>query len=312
MKAITAVQPGDGFDYWHHVTCRNYSLTECRNVLDGHFSSHITIRKIGALAISDISVETMPGNAIAVSRSPADIRKDPRDYFMLWLMLDGQVGVEQRRHSAIMRAGDLFTYDQSQPFSLDFEHWSRALMVTIPRPLLTSRLPTVHRFAGRRISANPSLAALVGSLITSLYHLDDEMDDDVASRISESALDILSVALESNVESASGLTRHDRQLEGAKRYILAHLGDPELNVRSITKAQDMAQRTLYRLFADEGTTPMRWLWQQRLARSYKALSEGKVTKVTDVALSHGFGEVSHFSRSFKTAFGRSPRTFKRD
>lgn len=310
MKAITAVQPGDGFDYWHHVTCRNYSLTECRNVWDGRFSAHITIRKIGALAISDIAVETMPGNTIAVSRSPADIRKDPRDYFMLWLMLDGQVGVEQRRHSAVMRAGDLFTYDQSQPFSLDFEHWSRALMVTIPRPLLTSRLPAVHHFAGRRIAANPSLAALVGSLITRLYHLDDEVDDGIVSRISESALDILSVALET--ESVSGLTRHDRQLERAKRYILAHLGDPELKLRSIAKAQDMAPRTLYRLFAGEGTTPLRWLWQQRLARSYKALSEGKFNKVTDVALSYGFSDVSHFSRSFKTAFGRSPRTFKRD
>ena len=105
MKVITAVRPDDGFDHWHNVTCHNYSLTGCRSDLGGRFSAHIAIREIGALAISDIAAETKPGNTIAVSRSPADIRKDPRDYFMLWLMLDGQVGLEQRCHSSAMRAG---------------------------------------------------------------------------------------------------------------------------------------------------------------------------------------------------------------
>ena len=311
MKVITAVSPDDGFDHWHNVTCHNYSLTGCRSDLGGRFSAHIAIREIGALAISDIAAETTPGNTIAVSRSPADIRKDPRDYFMLWLMLDGQVGLEQRCHSSAMRAGDLFMYDQAQPFFLNFDHWSRALMVTIPRPLLTSRLPTVHRLVGHRVSANPSLAALVGSLVTRLYHLDDETDDNVAGRISDSALDILSMALEANVDSASGPTRHSRQIKDAKRYILAQLGDTELNIGSIAKAQGMAPRTLCRLFADEGTTPMRWLWQQRLARSYQALSEGKFSQVTDVALAYGFSDTSHFSRAFKSAFGQSPRAFKR-
>ena len=311
MKAITAVKPGDSFDHWHSVTCRNYSLTECRSLLDGRFSAHISIRKVGALAISDIAAETLPGNTLAVSRSPADIRKDPRDYFMLWLILDGQVGLEQRCHSSIMRTGDVFMYDQSQPFFLNFEHWSRALMVTIPRPLLTSRLPTVHRLAGRRLSANPSLAALVGSLVTRLYDLDDETDKAIAGRIGESTLDILSAALEANIDSVAGPTRHERQLEGAKRYILAHLGDPELDLGSIAKAQNMAPRTLYRLFADEGTTPMRWLWQQRLARSFKALAEGTFSQVTQVAFAYGFSDTSHFSRAFKAAFGKSPRAFKR-
>ena len=73
----------------------------------------------------------------------------------------------------------------------------------------------------------------------------------------------------------------------------------------------MAPRTLYRLFAAEGTTPIRWLWQQRLAASFKALTEGKVTQVTDAALSHGFSDVSHFSRTFRATFGQSPRMFKR-
>jgi AraC-like DNA-binding protein len=310
VKAITAVKPDDGFDLWHNMTCRSYSVTECRNVVDRRFRSHITTRTLGALAISDTAGAMPPDSSISLTRSRVEIRKDPRDYFMLWLMLDGQMGLEQRGHSEIMRAGDLFVYDQSQPFVLEFGPRWRTLFVAIPRPLLTCRLPAAHQLAGRRITANRSLAALAGSLVNRLYHLDDTTRGEIADRISSSALDILAAALEAGVDPAAGATRHERRLDDAKRYILAHLDDPELDLESIARAQDMAPRTLYRLFASEGTPPMRWLWQQRLARSYKALSEGKFMQVTDVALSCGFSDVSHFSRSFKATFGQSPRAFK--
>ena len=84
-----------------------------------------------------------------------------------------------------------------------------------------------------------------------------------------------------------------------------------LDVNMIAKAQKTGRRTLFRLFAEEGSTPMRWLWQQRLARSYRALAEGRITQVTDAAFSNGFSDLAHFSRTFKAKFGVSPQTLKR-
>jgi len=311
VKAITAVKPGDGFEHWHQVTCRSYSVTECRPVIDRHFRARIAIRDLGALALSDISTATAPDRLIRATRGPAEIRKDPRDYFMLWLMLDGQLGLAQNGRSAFMRTGDLFVYDQSQPFVLDFGPRYRALMVTIPRPLLTSRLPSAHRLGGRRIAAGSSLGALTGSLVQQLYRLDNTTRDDVAHRLGASALDILVTTFEAEADPSPRLTTRQRWLDEAKRYILARLDDPELDLETIARSQDMAPRTLYRLFAAEGTTPIRWLWQQRLAASFKALTEGKVTQVTDAALSYGFSDVSHFSRAFRATFGQSPRAFMR-
>lgn len=310
MKAITAVKPGDGFEHWHQVTCRSYSVTECRPVIDRHFRARIAIRELGALAISDIWTTTPPDHLIRVTRGPAEIRKDSRDYFMLWLMMDGQIGLAQSGRSEFMQAGDLFVYDQSRPFVLNFGSRYRALMVTIPRPLLTSRLPSAHRHAGRRIAAGSSLGGLAGSLVQQLYRLNDATRDDVAHRLGASALDILVTTLDAEAAS-SGSTAHQRWLDQAKRYMLAKLDDPDLNLERIAKSQDMAPRTLYRLFAAEGTTPIRWLWQQRLAASFKALTEGKVSRVTDAALSYGFSDVSHFSRTFRATFGQSPRVFVR-
>jgi AraC-like DNA-binding protein len=310
VKAITAVKPGDGFEHWHQVTCRSYSLTECRRVADRRFAAQITIRELGALAISALSTTTPPEEPIHVTRSPADIRRDPRDYFMLWLMLDGQIGLAQNGRSALMQPGDLFVYDQSRPFVLDFGPHTKALMVTIPRPLLNRRFARAHQLGGRRIAADSSVGPLAGSLVAELYRL-EHASEDVASRLGASALEMLVTAVEGEADSGSEPAEHQDRLARAKRFILANLDDPTLELGRIARSQDMAPRTLYRLFAAEGTTPIRWLWQQRLAASFAALTEGKVAKVTDAALGHGFSDVSHFSRTFKTAFGHAPSTFAR-
>lgn len=310
MKAITAVKPGDGFELWHQVTCRSYSITECRRVSDGRFRAQITIRELGALAISALSTATPPDDRIHVTRSAADIRRDPRDHFMLWLLLDGQLGLEQNGRSHRIQAGDLFVYDQARPFALNFGARSRALMVTIPRALVTARLPPGHHLGGRRIAARSRLQPLAASLITQLYRLEDSRPD-VAHRLGASALDMLVTAIEADADASSDATESRRRLGHVKRFMLEHLGDAALTLERIAEAQNMAPRTLYRLFAAEGTTPIRWLWQQRLAASHKALTEGKAADVTDAALSHGFSDVSHFSRTFRAAFGQPPRMFKR-
>lgn len=310
VKAIAAVKPGDKFEQWHQVTCRSYSLTDCRHVVDRRFRAAITIREIGALSISELFTFPSADDPIRATRRPCDIRQDPREYFMLWLLLDGRIGLAQNGHTTLMQAGDLFFYDQSQPFELNFNGRSRALMVTIPGPLLTARAPTA-RIAGRRIAANPGLGALAASLVQQLYRLEDTMRDDVAQRLGASALDILAATLNAEADALSGSAANECRLEGTKQYMLANLDDSGLDLERIAKSQGLAPRTLYRLFAAEGTTPIRWLWQQRLAASFKALTEGKVSHVTDAALSHGFSDVSHFSRSFRAAFGQSPRMLKK-
>ncbi|HAQ82027.1 MAG TPA: hypothetical protein DCS58_18555, partial [Bradyrhizobium sp.] len=74
----------------------------------------------------------------------------------------------------------------------------------------------------------------------------------------------------------------------------------------VRRSPRVSPRMLNRLFAREGSTPIRWLWQQRLAGAYQALAERRFGGVTDVAPSFGFSDVSHFSRALKAAFGRSP------
>jgi len=97
-------------------------------------------------------------------------------------------------------------------------------------------------------------------------------------------------------------------LARAKQFMLDRLSDSALDTGVITSSLGIGPRTLQRMFAAEGTTAMRWLWQQRLNASRRALAQGEVAQVSDAAMRYGFSNFSHFSRAFKEAFGVSPRT----
>lgn len=305
------IKPGDSFDHWHQATCRNYSLTECRSIATQRFRGQISIRAFGSLAISDIFTGTPADELITVIRTSTDLRKDRRDDFQLWLTLEGDALFAQNGLAARMRVGDLVLQDQAQPFALEFGPQHRALLVTIPRPLMTSRLPEASRFVARRIASDASLGMLASTIVQQLVALDNPSNE-VARRISSSALDILATAFEVELSGHSEeATTQLRRLAQVKRYISANLHNSKLDLDKIAKAQNMSSRTLNRLFACEGTTPIRWLWQQRLAASFRALVEGQVSYVTDAALTFGFSDSSHFSRAFKSAYGQSPQTLVR-
>ena len=311
MKTITAVSPGDGFEHWHHVTCRQFSVTECSHVVERGFRARIAARRFGDLWLYDYLSSTPPDDLIRVTRRPPDIRRDQRDNFQLWLMLDGHTTLAQQDRTAPMQAGDLVIQDQSLPFDLELGPLARAVFVAIPRPLLSTRMSTTNGLAARRIAGDSKLGALVGGVVRRLSQLDETMDGRTEDCLSASTLDILAAVLEAESDAHVADCRRQRQLQEIKRYMLANLHERALDVDAIAKASNVTPRTLYRLFAMEGSTPIRWLWQQRLAASHDALRDGTVTHVTDAALDFGFKDLSHFSRTFKAAFGRSPRSLIR-
>nr|WP_219907320.1 hypothetical protein [Paraburkholderia sp. BL25I1N1] len=99
-------------------------------------------------------------------------------------------------------------------------------------------------------------------------------DEQPAARLSGWAVDIVAAALEHELlGQPRDHSRQAVQTERIKRYMLDRLGDADLDIAGIASECHIAPRTIHRLSASEGTTAIRWLWQQRLAASYRALAK---------------------------------------
>lgn len=309
MTAYEDVLPDDTFERWHQVTCRNYSVTECRPVRDSAFSAEVKVRPFGELAISRISSQVGPDVDLKVTRGHREIRRDYRDDFLIWIGGTGTTILEQSGRCVQLHAGDLSLHDQATPFSLSFGQRSAATMIIVPRHLMLDRIAQAERYAAWHVPAQSPIARLAAATALEATSCCDTTPEAVGALLWNATLDIWSSAIQAFVPVASANTsaNESNRLRVAQRYLRKRLHDPDLDLPTVAAALHMSSRTLLRLFSAQGTTPMHWLWQERLRCCYEALSRGQFSRVSDAAFTHGFRNLSHFSRAFKDFHGINAR-----
>ena len=96
------------------------------------------------------------------------------------------------------------------------------------------------------------------------------------------------------------------------QHIEANLGDPTLAPATLAAQLRMSPRYLHGLFAEIGTSVMRWVLARRLARCRIALADPAqaARSISEIAFGLGFQDLSHAGRAFKAAYGVTPRAWR--
>jgi AraC family transcriptional regulator len=82
------------------------------------------------------------------------------------------------------------------------------------------------------------------------------------------------------------------------------------DLRSLAKIARLSPYHFLRTFEEiTGTTPHQYLLRARLRRAAIRLRT-ESTRVLDIGLACGFGDISNFNRSFRSEFGMSPRAYR--
>lgn len=102
------------------------------------------------------------------------------------------------------------------------------------------------------------------------------------------------------------------QVTRAEAYIEAHWNEP-ISIESIAAATGASARSIFRAFRlSRGCTPFEFARRLRLQHARRMLEAGDpATTVTEVAIACAFGDLGHFSREFRQAFGLRPSELRR-
>ena len=170
---------------------------------------------------------------------------------------------------------------------------------------------------GDRICLRPKRAVEKGlprlafETVKALYINAHEMSDTEFVKSSQIVADMVLLTLRDSCDMVCGETAvRTANVLRAKLIIRQRMTNPDLTTSDIAEAAGLSLSYLYELFHDcAGCTVLEYLKNERLQKARDLLTSGSRHRftVTEVALECGFVSLSHISRSYKAAFGISPR-----
>ena len=296
------IAPAERIEFWEAYNREVLVGLSCRSYADqGLLATETNIR------LNDVLLADIAGNAHVIERTPKMARSAPKDSVFASLLIDGDAAFLHENGCVSATAGNLVVYETRQPYLFGFSSPMRQILVDIPREAFTEAcLPggvPVPMLFGRK-------SAHEGALLSSLHAL---LGDLVRMRAGglgpeEAERAVLELIRLLTVEQCGGSTSATTYVVVAKEHIKRRLHDPRLDAAEVAGVLGISLRQLARVFQTAGTTPSRYILEQRLQRANAELGEPRAEKTTiaDVAYRWGFSSQSHFTRAFRKRFGRTP------
>jgi AraC-like DNA-binding protein len=292
--------------FWVDVVCRTLVNLRCEPTSAQEFFGEIDFDELGPLKL--VSVRSV---AQRVSRTGEPLGS-PAGFFHVNIMQSGGGLMDQDGREAKLAPGGFVFFDSSRPYAIDFTDNFSAGVLRIPRSMLLQRIGVPECFTTLRVDPTSGLGAMVASMLRDLPNQLPTIPKTLHERVADNIVDLIAAALLSTGGRA-GPRSARLTLTRVKFWIETHLAE-RLSGEEIADRCGLSLRQLNRLFEAEGISLMHYVWERRLARCWRDISDPaqRHRSITEIALANGFNNPSHFSRVFHTRFGTSVRTARRE
>lgn len=287
-------------------------------VVPGKASPMTSMRGAGFGAGGGVGVFQHDGQGTRVGRRDRrHIRANWADDFVITMPISARVRTEHRGTVANLDPGSFVFLSTSKPFSAELSGGHREdpfslFLVRVSGPMLRERVPQIDLYCG---SAHPVRAG-AGKIMQGLFNLALSDGTVLSTAQNGSFGDILltaiaNVAAEMAESSAVPTQRKPasaRVREQAVDYIVANLSNPELDSDLVARHCQVSARYIQAAFAASATTVEAYIREARLLQCRESLRHPalKYKSIIEIAMSWGFNDAAHFSRTYKQRFGNSP------
>ncbi len=259
------------------------------------FQAVVRRRRFGDLSLIDCATTPSAGR-----RGRRELSMDPGLAGVL-VVSSGREYVSQGGHEIIVGPGDALVWDGDRPAEFQVLEPLRKRSLLLPRSQvigLGGSVP-VHVPAG-----SPHGRLLVGYLDMLSREL-AQLDEHACAAAGNAALELLRA-----VVAPATADLRTTVLPQVRAFVDARLHDPDLAPPDIAAAHAISVRTLHTLFAATGETIGRYIRRRRLESARAELVGRTGLPVAVIAARWGFRSNAQFSRSFKDAYGLTPRELR--
>ncbi|MFJ8493474.1 helix-turn-helix domain-containing protein [Streptomyces sp. NPDC094038] len=271
--------------------------------------------EVSITGVGRVQLSTVRANPATVERSLRLAAADWEPCLFLSLQRAGTSGVVQDGRAATIRPGTLGCYDTRRPYTLLFDGGVDTHFLRIPVAELGLPDAVLGDVTARVLGGDgASVAALGASCLSRLAAVPDLHTGPAAEHLARATLELVRAVIADacDLEVAARVAREESLGPRILEYLRRHLTDRDLTPGAVAKAHHISLRHLYAVLAREGVSPGEWIRRQRLEGARRELAGPGARRDTVAAVAHrwGFTDASSFGRSFKDAYGVTPRDYR--
>ncbi len=247
-------------------------------------------------------------------RSSRKLRLAPEQGYLICLALSDGLRLTQSGREIELAQGDLTVVDVERAYDTHVPLLNDSIWVRASRAAIEGRLGRIDDLVGVGVTGGDGLGRIAGCVLRESVMEVSAVGDPHGPGLANSVLDLVCAALSTGRSGPMRPGDHRvNTLRRARQLIELRLQDETLSPASVAKGLGLSTRYLSRLFHAEGVSPARWIWSLRLERCRETLvALGDADRpISDIALSNGFKNLSHFNRAFRGRYGLSPTETRR-
>ena len=293
MSATTTVStddvaPRERAPVWRDWIWKHFGGLESDLYGDTDFDGHMASARAG-----DVLLTKLEANRHRVVRTADMVRASEEGYLKIVAPMKGRAGVEQMGRQAWVAPGAWTLYDTTGSYAV-------------------ANPERVDHLTARPVGAASGIARVALTTMRSTFEELPHMSAEAARGAGELIAQLVRLSLIELAGQATHQTQREALKDRIRAYVALHLRDPELSVAQIAQAMNCSKRHLYNALADDKQPLASHIQHLRLEACIRELLHPMAQNrpITDIALSWGFNNLSHFSRVFREHTGMSPSEFR--
>jgi AraC-like DNA-binding protein len=290
---------------WREEFARRWLTIDFKPVAGDRIASEIRCSEHAFLDLCGMS-----GTPLRMKRETGPVADARGDRYLI-VASGSRLQATQCGRSIELAVGQMTLMSADEPGELTQLSGGSRWSIRIQRKRLADLCRNVEDRIARPLDVNGELAKLVLHQVVTAHRSGWKLDASANHAIAQHLLDLVGLCLGAGGDAA-GLASHRglaaARLDAIKAEILRDLGRSDLGLAGVAGRHGLSARYVQHLFERSGTSFTGFLLEQRLLFAHRMLREPSngSRKISDVAATSGFSDISYFNRAFRARFGATP------
>ncbi|MFE3740219.1 helix-turn-helix domain-containing protein [Streptomyces sp. NPDC059096] len=304
------VPAADRFDRWRELMYQCTAPLELDSDYREEFSASQRL-----LALDGISVWPTRFQPVSFRRTPRLIRQSDPEQVNISIPLRGTLHANRHGREVAYGPRTLCVVDSSRTIEVRTLAPQVGIGLDVPKALLPLSGNGLEKLSHFPLSGREGFGGLLTSFLAQLARDTSSYRPSDGPRLATVVIDLLSALFTHHLGTEGDLDPESRRRAVTRRiraFIRDHAKDPDLTPGAVAAAHHISTSYLHRLFQDQDTTVAALIRRVRLEGARQELADParRGVSIQETAARWGFSGHAAFTRTFRTAYGISPREFR--